>query len=487
MDFSRLAITEVRRNPTRTAVAIAACALAAMIVILLRVVPEGYSVGLAMPERTYSGGDIVIFPAQAPLSSSETNMLIWRSWHGSDWQSHLLYYFPGTGTEGYLAEEQCAGWRGMVPGNIIELVESIPNVKRVSAYRSLPCIITVDGRQASAILRGFDLDGYPIDDYLDEDREKVPAFSQDNAWEVIVPAKLKAFAKLKIDDMVSILVPKPETVQFGSLGGDQALQLGIDWDEAIQYRFTVSQKYAIQVGEEVDVEAGIGSPGPAPSIPIYWERPELLVPMGVFEEIVQQLNPNPGIEGTGEFSLGFPSYQVAVTVDRISKLRETTRLIREALGSDYGVYAVPEARTYVSRPGSHVVMPPDLHVVYSALIIGFASVVVAGNIYIIVVQQKRKLGLLRVVGATSVNIIQYILSLVAYVSAVGSFSGIIAGNILYLITLLGTDLSIKEWFTQALGDCGIIMGLSIGLSLAIGFGIAWWASRLSCSEVLSRE
>jgi hypothetical protein len=483
MDFSKLAVTETRRNPTRTVVGIVTCALAAMIVVLLRVVPEGYNVGVALPERTFSGGDILIFPAQAPLSSSETNMLIWRNWHGSDWQSHLLYYFPDAATKGYLAEEACAGWRGMIPRDIIQQIANIPNVKRVSAYRSLPCVITTDHGTTLAFLRGFDLEGHPIEPHLTQDADKYPPFAQGDLPEVVVPNRGRPFSNLKIGDAVSITVPKPIVYRSGSPAGFVP-QLAVDWNGAQQYSFAVSQKYAIQVGEEVDLEAPRDSGGPPPTIPVYWERQELLVPMKVFEKILKELGSVPATYGSGDFDLDFPTYQIAVTVDRSAKLRETTRLIREALGSDYGVYPVAEARGYQT---SHVVMPPDMHSVYSSLIIGFASVVVAGNIYITIAQQKRKLGLLRVVGATSGNIIQYILTLVAYVSAAGTFFGIVAGNLLYLITLIGSDLTFREWLSQALGDCGKIMGLSIGLSLAIGFGIAWWASRLSCAEVLSRE
>jgi len=64
-----------------------------MLIILLRIIPEGYPLEIAMPERTYSGGDIVIFPALAPISSAEDKALILRDWQGSDWQSHILYYF----------------------------------------------------------------------------------------------------------------------------------------------------------------------------------------------------------------------------------------------------------------------------------------------------------------------------------------------------------------------------------------------------------
>ncbi len=486
MDFSKLAITEVRRNPTRTIVAILACALSAMIVILLRVVPEGYSVGLAMPERTFSGGDIVIFPAQAPLTSSEEGMLTWRNWPGSDWQSHLLYYFPETDVQGYLAEESCTGWRGMIPENVIEKIKGIPNVGHLSVYRSLPCVVTVEGQQIAAILRGFDMAGHPIDGHLSLGLEKKTAFSSDDAWEILVPDKQKNFSKLQVDDLVSILIPKPTFMWYASMSAESepALQIGLDWDAAEEFQFAISQKYAIQVGVEFDMEAAVGSPDPPPPIPVYWERPEFILPMKTFQAILEKLSPK--LDYGSNFDSLYPSYQMGVVVDKSSKLRETTRLIREALGNDYGVYAVPEAVSFTGT-GNHVVMPPDLHRVYSVLIIGFASVVVAGNIYIIVVQQKRKLGLLRAVGATSSNIIQYILTLVAYVSALGSLSGIIVGNILYLVALLGTDLSIKEWFLQTLGDSFAIIGLSAGLSLAIGFGIAWWASRLSCSEVLSRE
>ncbi|HHY18010.1 MAG TPA: ABC transporter permease [Firmicutes bacterium] len=486
MDFAKLAMAEVRRNPTRTLVAVIASALAAMIVILLRVIPEGYNIGVAMPERTFSGGDIIIFPAQAPLSSSDNRRLVWRNWHGRDWQSHLLYYFPETNSRGYFTGETCAGWRSMVPGEIFDKVKDIPNVKSISAYRSLPCVVRIGNQQIPAVLRGFDLETeYSIDSHV----ALGDPLDSENAenHRALVPLQARGFGDITPGNIIFISVPKTVIAESMSPYGKPLLHTGITWDEAKEYSFTVAGGYQIQVDEKPDLEAAIDSPGPPPMVPVFWIRPEVIISMDVFERIIEDLDPILEDKYLESFNMNFPSYQIALTVDRMSQLRQTTHLVRETLGSDYGVYPVPEALTYAARSRNHVVMPPNLHSVFSTLIIGFASVVVAGNIYIVVVQQKRKIGLLRVVGATSSNIKEYVLTLVAYVSAIGTLSGAVAGNFLYVVTLLGSDLSIKEWFAQALGDLSIIMGLSVGISTAIGLGIASWASRLSCSEVLSRE
>ena len=143
MDFSKLAVTEVRRNPTRTRIAVLASALAAMIVILLRIIPEGYPVGIAMPERTYTGGDIVIFPAQSPLSSAENSTLVLRDWQGSDWQSQILYYFPDIVKTGYLCKEECMGWRAMVPKDVMTAISV--SYTHLDVYKRQLCLLRYYG------------------------------------------------------------------------------------------------------------------------------------------------------------------------------------------------------------------------------------------------------------------------------------------------------------------------------------------------------
>ena len=461
-------MTEVRRNPTRTRIAVLASALAAMVVILLRVIPEGYPVGVAMPQRTYTGGDIVIFPAQSPLSSAENSTLVLRDWQGSDWQSQILYYFPEIMKTGYLCKEECIGWRAMIPKDVMAAISDIPNVNSAYSYLALPCLVNTDDAIVPAILRGF----Y---EYSVEGKE------------AIIPKITKGFENLGAGEMLHVTIPEPKVTEFVSQGSKTSLHIGTDWENTTEYSFEIIGSYSIQIGEEIDYEAWSNSPSPTPPmIPLYWDRPEILISSQLFEEIVRDTCTGIDPKYLESFSSLFPTYQITLTVDNMSRIRETTRLVREALGSDYGVYAIPEALTAASSQG-HVVMPPDLHKLFSALIIGFSAIVVAGNIYIVVVQQKRKIGLFRVVGATSKDILQYVLTLVAYVSFLGTCIGGVLGNLLYLFSFLGSDMEFKTWLSQALSDFGVIAGLSVAVSLGIGFAIAYWASRLPCSEVLSRE
>jgi len=496
LDFVRLAVVEMRRNSTRITVATVAAALAALTIVLLRFIPQGYAEGVALPQRTYANGDILIFPGPTSLSSSKPLNLGWRAWPGSDWQSHLLDFFPEMPRRGYLTPDTGAGWRGVDLQEVAGKLKGIPNVKRVTAYRSLPCLIQIDGRRYEAVLVGRDLPQSPEDEsvysmdlYVTDGRP----LSTEDAGELraLVPGRVRPMAGIRPGDKFQILIPEinvwdahevatsPGVSDVGEEHEGLALpSIGVSWDGAKTYSLTCVGKYGIKIGELSLTETS--DSGDAPSgprvIPIYWDRPEIVVPSKTFAEIA-------GVKSLGTL----PTYQVAVKVERLSLLRETTKNVRDALGADYGVYSVPELVVFEAKDRNQVVMSPDLHSVFTVLIIGLSSAVVSGNIYILVVQQRKKIGLLRVVGATSKNVMAYVLSLVGYVSVTGTAIGYVSGKIIYLLALLGSDMTFGEWLIQALLDLGTVMGLSLSISLVIGTLIAYWASRIPCAEVLSRE
>lgn len=491
MNFSKLAVTEIKRNPTRTRIAVLASALAAMLIILLRIIPEGYPLEIAMPERTYSGGDIVIFPALAPISSAEDKALILRDWQGSDWQSHILYYFPKIKKTGYFCSEGAIGWRAMIPKDVISAISDIPNIKNVYPYRALPCLVTTETSGTfPAILRGFnEQPPHSLEPYLHKEEKHNPSrfFSESCVEDMEAITSRQVMGKIPPGSTIHVAIPEPRVAEFVSPNGDTTLHMGMDWDNLAKYSFLVVGEYSIKVHEVIDYEASLGSPDPHPkTIPLYWERPEILIPSALFEKIAEETSDNIDPAYFEPFSSVFPTYQITLTVDNMSQIHQTTHLIREALGDDYGVYAIPEALFDTSSKG-HVVMPPDLHKLFSGLIMLFSALVVAGNIYIIVVQQKRKIGLFRVVGATSKDIRQYVLTMVAYVSLSGTCIGALLGNLLYFFSFLASDMAFGTWLSQVLSEFAIITGISLLISLSIGFSIAHWASKLPCAEVLSHE
>lgn len=529
MDFVRLAVVEMRRNSTRITVAIVASALAAMIIVLLRFIPQGYALGAAIPQRVYTNGDILVYPGLTGLYSENTpegqrTTLTWQIWPGADWQSHVLDFFPVIPQKGYLVPPGNKGWKPMNLREIADKVRNIDNIEGISAYRGIPCMVRLEGVNVDAILVGRDLPNgpddktvYTLDPYVDTGPgKKGRSLTREDQGHLValIPGKIQVLQDIKEDTALEVILPRVTALDQG---------IGLSWDQPQSVLLTCAGKYAIQVGEMIDENSGRGGSGPSqPStIPIYWDRPEVVVPMETFAKILYiisqessegthlKVQTNAASSQSGEtpisesspqwvqlssqmekvmaFLNNFPTYQIAIKVNRMSYLRETTKKVREALGSNYGVYAVPELTTVDADQRNQVVMSPDLHGIFTALITGLASVVVSGNIYILVAQQRRKIGLLRVVGATSKNIMVYVLSIVAYVSLLGTSIGFLAGKLLYILALIGSDLTIKEWLLQAVVDFVSIAGLSLLISLAIGSIIAYWASKIPCAEVLTRE
>ena len=133
--------------------------------------------------------------------------------------------FQDTAKTGYLAES-CAGWRAAI-GELIEPA-SIPNIRRIG-YRSVPCIVGTDLGTVHAFLRGFDLEGHPIEPHLTEDPEKHPPFTRKDELEGIAPNVGRPFSSIEVGDVISITVPKVVVYRTASPSG-LVPQLAVDWE-----------------------------------------------------------------------------------------------------------------------------------------------------------------------------------------------------------------------------------------------------------------
>jgi len=230
--------------------------------------------------------------------------------------------------------------------------------------------------------------------------------------------------------------------------------------------------YDVFLGEAIDYNAQPDPSGRYPVMFLHWDRPEIFVTEETFRAIAGD---------------DVPVYQYSARVEKVSELESTVAAVRDSLGPQYAVYSVPELARLKNSGIATPVIEADLSPVLYGLSFGLSGVIVTGSVYILLSQQRRKIGLLRVVGATGTDIIVYVLTLTVYVTLIGDAAGFAAGKLLSLLGLISSDMTLPEWLRLSVLDLIAVTGSSLFVTVLLGVAVGSWASRIPCAEVLRRE
>jgi hypothetical protein len=500
VDLVRLGLRSAKRNWSRTALAMTAMALAAMTSVFSGVVPLGYVKGHALAERLFVGGDILVLPIGGPVDarwdSHEESQLFWKPWEGRDWQSSALYFLPGLRTKGYVSNRETS-WRAFDPNPVIDAVKRVQGVKDVAPYYALPCILTVGGQSSAAVLRAWDTSN--SGDYLSDFGQEFvvagePLDASSPKMSCLFPLQgtsLDAVNINSVDPLSTIQITVPR-LTYGSYSGEGPI--GFKWDQAVTDSLQVSGIYQVQVGLAPSPAADSPS-APTEMEPLYWERPEIIVSYDTFRRFVSYSEPTLEYADKpddsvdlepGQFPSGFSVYQVAITVDRMATVKKVAEDVALALGSSFAVIPIPELTQMKGRGALMTIAGQDAREFSQLLFFTLSSVIVAGTIYVILTQERRKIGLLRVVGATGKDILAYALTLCAYVALTGSAIGFGVAKILSLLAVFAADVTFSQWVEQTVKDALQVFGLSLGIPLVLGLAIGVWAARIPSAEVLER-
>ena len=498
MDFARLAVREVRRNPARTLAGILAVALATAASILARTVPQGYPKGFGDRERAFVGGDVLIWSAPPPVDPSSQEPLAWLPWSGQDWQSDILYFLPGLEHKGYLSASSEQVWRPITAGAVESALRSVSSVMSVRPYLTLPCLVETRHGSFQVILRGRgpeDDGGSGMGGFVTDGRDLGPG--DQGQFAALVPLRGRAWEECDIDLEIpfSLVVPRltaPSVLEDSSAftapaasawATQAAPPFGLSWDDPVRLQVLPVGGYKVQIGETRVEEGQGGTDTPKPvMVPVYWERPEVVVTEETFLKIVSSALGSPAPSPSA-----YPVYQVSLKVLRMSDLKTQVDLIRSALGPGFAVYSVPELLKTKGTLVSVPLVSRDLGPVFIGLVFGLACVVVAGSVYILLSQQRRKIGLLRVIGATRRDIMAYALTVTLGVTLAGTMSGFVLGKLLSLSTVFFSDLRLAEYLRQTALELAFALGLTLAVSTTLGAAVGVWASRIPSAEVLRRE
>lgn len=472
LDFPLLAARELRANSTRVTAALIAVSIAAFSLVGYRAVLSGYPQGFAAEIRALAGGEILIFSGIDLLTPGSGLEMEWRPWKGRPWQSYLEYYLPDLPSRGYLAFPGTPEWAPLNLDEIARKIREIPGVAAAIPYYSLPCYVETSRGKFEAILRArdpaFETDLYSMSEYVTGGR-----LWNEGQQEAIVPVfQGKAIAGVQAGETFQLVLPAP-----GAIPGE------VDWTRCVEFTLRSSGQYDMSRRLR---EAGIPGGGrgvptggrvPAPEAPptFEWERPEIMVTEQVFRSMCARA-------GWRELAC----YQLAVRVDKMAMVKVVARAVRDALRGRYAVFTVPELGEIRVAGSPAPVALSDTKLVMLVLTYVFSGTIVCGSVYVMISQSRRKIGLLRVVGATSRQIAVYVYSLMLWVFLVGSAIGLVPGECLRFLDWLGSELPISAFLKAALADVGLAFGAAVLVSLVMGSSVVAVASRLPCAEVLAR-
>lgn len=459
----------MRANSPRVTAGVLAVAIASFALVTYRGAFAGYPSGFAGELRALAGGEILVFSRIDVLKPGAGPEMEWRPWNGQSWQSYLEYYFPGLATQGYLAFPSTPPWSPLDIEVVAGRIRGVPGVLAVLPYHALPCYVETSAGRFEAILRARDPDLeeglYSMSGYLVDGRLWV-----EGAEEAVVPARTgDRPLPVRVGEAFWLFLPAP-----GESHGE------IDWAAPSGFHLVNTGKYDMSLPLAARrPDAGATEPeagAMTEDFPRFdWDRPEILVTEPAFRNMCSRA-------GWKEL----PCYQLGVRIRSMSEIESVAADIRRVLGDSYSVFTVPELGKMRAAGAPQPVGMSDTRKIMLAMSYLLSGTIVSGTVYVLISQSRRKIGLLKVIGATSGQISVYAYSMILGVFLLGSAVGYFAGESLRFLLWTGSATPVASFMRGALTDAALILAAAAAASVVTGSSVVLIASRFSCTEVLAR-
>jgi len=492
MVFLRMALRNVARNWNRTGLIILSMAVASAMMTLTTAFSSGYAEGVDLAWRQMLGADILVYPDLYVFGASRVEADTWELRRlDPDRQTDALFFHPSL-TEGYLRPT------GTSPGffdleALPAALAETPGVDGVRPARLLPAYmvltdpdgterlfpVTLRGRAAGEDRLRWGMDGVVAGAYFEE--------QHDGQWLAVVnrhglpPGSPPPGGRLELrvpvvrgytSDGTPILDHTQTKAFYFLVYGSLELSLG-------DVRLEGAQEFAEYLGPDL-------------RWPVYIDKPEVWVPSGTFDTIHLSVAGEP---------LRYVS-QLGVTVRTMAEAKKVAADLAAALPG-CTVLTVPQevalsgihyrARLVSSDPFavevtrhclSRSTLPLDVRSGLSVLSFVVAGLLVAANMYILVSQRRREIGVLKAIGATGRDILVLFLTEALGYALVGSLTGFLSVRLLTLLSMFSSPASAVEGARLTLKAAGLIVGLTLSTAAVFGFLPAWEAARTPSATLL---
>ncbi len=484
-----LAKRNISRNWSKYLLGILGVAVAAAVMTASLSLQTGYPENIAQPYRVFMGADLVIHPGTVGVDYNR------ESAEGESWEwslrrdqelSDLWVFQPALYREGYIhPQNERASFVSDDLPSVLQTRYRPAQVVDMNPLLKMPVQVQVDGELHPAGLRGRDVsldkqqkDRWEISDYLEDgrwlqpqDRQSMVAMAYGYEPETpVFEGSRPSYGVLPVGREVTLRVPRLIEYNEGFPVWDWEQYHTFEVDVVGNFSFTteVEREDAVVAGE---------LPEHAGALIItkrYLETDDLFIPQSTWKRIFGEIAP----EGVSP-----RAYQVNVVLEDMFHARE----VSETLGAELPgttIRAVPDLARLGRQSRGQSVIPADV----SNLVVG-ASFLIAGlllvaNMYLLVMQRRKDMAILKVVGMSPGQVMRLIVLESTLVSFIGGVIGFGLTRLAVTGVLSLSEVDAAEVGMLTLRTGGIVIGSSVFIALIFGLLPAYQAVRQTTMQVL---
>ncbi|MDP2871165.1 MAG: FtsX-like permease family protein [Bacillota bacterium] len=497
MIFVSLGLVNVRRNLSRSVLAIAGMAVASLVVTsLLSLAPSRHQ-GAQLAERYLFGGDIVLTGLQIisgahDLDPQTTEPSGWRLERPPQDSAGLWgELVPWLWTHGSLSPRpgarragDCPAWLdGILLQDVLGRLAQNPQVLSARPVTIWPVLETPGGEGAQwtprtgAFLLGRD-----------------PDLDRANWGQSLSTLLVQGRYLVEGDSLVGLVDSRRGIRGFTFAGAGATLNLAVPRgyagpDGQPLFDYTDLRPLALPIAGVIETVVGSevieGEP-----IPVFWGTGAVLVPQAALDDLARERGlaaaPANAVVVRARSLIGLSDLVERIRAEfpglRVASVQELLASLNLS-GAPQPLMTAMDGQQLAAmiRPRA---LPLDLNVAFAVIAFTIAALIVASNLLVLLTQRRREIAILRALGAKSGDVAVMVLTETVLLSAMGCVLGYWPIRLLSTFTLISNRLSLGRIVTLTLGDFGVVVGL--GLCLAVLFGLlpAVAATRVTCTEAL---
>ncbi len=487
MVFLKLALRNISRNWYRSLLGIIGMALAGAIMTGSISMTTGYPAESFKVYRQFVGGDIIIYPGKFNLERKDvTGQSRWQSWElrgpQEAYKNDLSFFHPLMTEEGFLAPSEQG--EESLSLELISRLRKRPKVEAVYPYYVMPAFLEREGKKYRAPLRGRsiakDEDMLSFSELItlgryfrpDEAGERVALVNGARPRYYPVYGTRLEYSPPKVGSYIKVLVPHVRTWRKGTPV--------YDYSQFETYSLKVVGHFELPTHEEVYKDENMRTVRDRFDNPIkgqyYWETPQILVPKDTLLAMMKEVGGGDS-EAVHQMSVVLESnfYAKSVAEELASELPEHT------------VLTVPQQvkRSFEEKGQSGV--PADVSYLFTILAFVTAGMLVVANMYVLVIQRRRELGVLKAIGVSTAEMLGLILAETVGISVLGAILGFGFIRLVVSGMLLISEVSLLRAGFLTLKAFGAVMAATTGVAVIFGLLPAWEAASSTTVEVLKHE